>query len=131
DRTDGIPAILESFDLPGSIRRFAEAQYDAGAGNAVASVYYEYATTNVAAHATDANWLITVAVDDQDTFVNPQTSGDLHQSVGTSGSGTFTATTPQRYASLQFRYEATTSAPGVERVCHWRRVAVFGDHGLA
>lgn len=128
DVNSALPALslVITGPIPASNTGGAEAWYDAGSGLAIGSVYHDW-TVNGPDPAS-ANWtwqFFEVSTDDATTSAG---SGDL--STASSGSGTYTLTTPQRYvlASLFFGTSGLTAGQQYEWTI--RRLAVFGNHGL-
>lgn len=131
DTASSLPALqLQHADQWTSPRLpVAETWYDAGTGNKVGSVYYDF--TNVGnASTADANWDLNVRTSSDDIFSTiPATSGDIWASVPLTG--TLIDATGTRYAVVSFAYAATPGgAVGYQYGVHLRTPAVYGNHGL-
>jgi hypothetical protein len=99
-----------------------ETWYDAGAGSAAASVYYDFSGDS----NTSFN-LVGFSADTDDA--TDETSGDLYSAA--TGSGTYTPATARRYLGWSWQYSATSAGTdGAVFYVDLRRLAVFGDHGL-
>jgi hypothetical protein len=121
DGTTGLPG-LTSVLSANTANPYAETWYDAGAGQTIASIYYDMVSLSV---ATDTGQII-VAADDVGT--SAAGTGDLLTGVSSSASGTFTPATPRRYAAIQMFFIGAAGA--TDRSMTVRRLAVFGNHGL-
>jgi hypothetical protein len=126
DENSGLPGlVLHLTRLAGGLPTTAELWLDAGSGNRIASVYYEFAATSGGAAETDlANWdwgLASSAVDDA-------IDGTTEVFAASSGSGTFTPGAAARYIAA-FIYRAATELDGDWRFS-LRPLAMYGNHGL-
>lgn len=131
DAASGLPALLmrtaEEWSSP--IRPIAECWYDAGQGNVISSVYYDFANVGAASTA-DADWALlirTTNTDDAAAIVT--SSADLWALLNTTG--TFTDATGARYTFVSFFYNVTPAgAPGYQYSIHLRNPTVYGNHDL-
>lgn len=98
------------------------AAYDAGAGNQVASIYYDITSLSLATYTGNVG----VMSDDKATAV--QQSADFLTGVNSAASGTFTPTVSYRYGLITFFLLGTVGAKDQSMTV--RRLAVFGNHGL-
>lgn len=106
----------------------SEAMYDAGAGNEIGSVYYEW-TKGANVNAGDAAWTWIVKAATSDNLASGEdTTADLR--AAGPGSGTLTTSTSRRFAFLRHYYSAAGGAAGTEYNIDWRNLAVYGRHGL-
>jgi len=106
----------------------SQAAYDAGPGNSIGSVYYEWTRGNNVS-AGDANWIWTVNLLTSDTLASGNDASANLRAAGP-GTGTFTATTTRRFAMLRLSYGVAGGAVGSEYSVDWRNLAVYGNHGL-
>lgn len=106
----------------------AAAQYDAGSGNLIGSMYYAWTRGTNVSSGGDPNWTWMAKLTTSDTIASGQdTTADL-QAAGPS-TGTLTATVARRFAMLRFHYDVAGGTNGMEYNTDWA-VAVYGDHGL-
>jgi hypothetical protein len=127
DASGAAPAVSQTMELTGTVLQIAEAVYDAGVGNKIQYIYYDFVATNT---DLNASWIAIVRVSDDDTFSATTDSANLHGATATAANGYFTASTPRRYGGLQFQRGDTTASTGTERVLNWRNIAVYGNHGV-
>lgn len=125
DTTTGAPALKLQWDGTGSaMDGLSEAYYDAGAGNLIGSIYYDYTSTNTLSTYTG---ILGIASDDLHTVYTA--TSDLLTGTNSSGTGTLTASPPYRFAFAQMLAAGITPTIGTH-LMSIRRIAVFGDHGL-
>ena len=132
DTSTAIPASELAFDGEWGLTSLplGEGVYDCGPGVTGASLYYDWNT----ATGTSATWTLRFVAANSDSHADV-TAGDVGSDLqsGVSGTtGTHTASTPRRVLIFQvFWGTASTSAgPGVTFAFDFRRLAVFGNHGL-
>jgi hypothetical protein len=130
DPTTGVPAFTEALaDVWGAGGARVEAWYDAGPGNLIASIYYEWAKSSAAAFgAFPGSWLWQVFVSSDD--VATITEGTANLAAAGPGSGTFTPATTRRFGLILFGYTAAGGTAGTIYQIDWSKVAVYGNHGL-
>lgn len=127
DPTSSLPAIVTGMPGPLTpINPLAEAWYDAGPENKIASIYYDY---QPGANAQDGgvNWHDLVFLMTDSTGLSGESSANVN---GTGTTGTFTGASALRYALLQHYYNGTGGAANILFNAYWRNIAVFGNHGL-
>jgi hypothetical protein len=110
-------------------RPTAEAWYDAGPGNGIGLVYVDAANVGDASGA-DANYDLfvrTTSIDDASVIV--ANSGDIWPPPAPFA---YLSSTSARYATITFVYNVLGTGGGANNVysVHFRRPAVYGDHGL-
>lgn len=121
DQWTGLPAVQVT--LPqGSTGAIAEAFYDAGAGTRIASVYYDLISKSVAGDEGKFRAL------DDDAYGGEISGSDLLTGADSSAAGTYTLASPKQFLTFTLVGAGTATA---ERSVTVRRVAVFGNHGLA
>lgn len=104
------------------VNPFAGTFYDAGPGNQVGSISYTYTSASSSSH--DGR----IGVMNNDNFGSLATSADLLTGTNSSGSGTFTPTTPLRYATA---YHSLTGTVGTaDRFLTFKNLAVYGNTGI-
>lgn len=126
----GVPSLVTGIRgaWTNATRPISEAVYDAGPRNRIGRFYYAWRRGGYIDHG-DANWTWRVGTADGDDF-SGVTLGSNLRAAGP-GSGTFTPTTPQRYAFLQLFYGAVAGGgDNADYIIIWSDLAVFGDHGL-
>ena len=115
-----LPALTLTAEA-GSSYPWREGWYDAGAGVAVESIYYDMTSLSLAAY-----------VGQFQASVNDATAtyagSDLLTGTDSAASGTYTPTVPTRYGVITFYTTGTVSTK--DQSMTLRRLAVFGDHGL-
>lgn len=129
DESSGLPAMALTLRLEGDVYPIAESYYDAGGGNKLGAIYYDFVALNTS--AADPNWLLQFGFAAQDNLNTAagDSSADLHSAV--TGAGYFTPAVARRFAWVQFIYGTNlVSSPGVDRTVMLRNLAVYGDHGL-
>lgn len=102
--------------------------YDAGMGNAIGSVYYEW-TRGANVNNGDANWdwrMYLMTADYSASGID----NTLGLRAAGPGSGTLTATATRRFCQAQLTYGVAGGTAGMEYALDWRNLAVDGDHGL-
>lgn len=125
DPNGGIPGIMQEVAFSGTHKPYAGNRYDAGEGLKIGSIYYNNAATGYTPPS--ASLAATVSVHpDPDTATGGVVSGDLE---GTT-SGTFTASTPHRYATAEFFWSGTAVTADAVYQHRWGQLAVYGDHNL-
>ena len=110
----------------GSVVTGIETWYDAGAGNGIGSIYYEWTAHN------NASWYLGVfATIDHVDSSGSSSSGDLVTGSTFSGSGTLAAV-GQRYGFLTFFWNGSVpfGTEGTEYAATFSNLAVYGNHGL-
>ena len=103
------------------------AVYDAGAGNQIASIYYDMTSISTSSHVGE----IGVMSDDKQTAgmtASATSTGDLLTGTNSPASGTFTPTSSYRYGQVRFYLAGTVGS--ADQSMTLRRLAVFGNHGL-
>ena len=126
DPTSLLPAVMLMEEGPWLASNSAESWYDAGAGNVVAQLYYDF-TIGTAVGPADTSWTWRVAVADDDLTTNAVVSSNLRAA---SGSGYFTPSTPRRWAYAQMFYAAAGGVSGAQYPVFFRKLAAYGGHGL-
>lgn len=116
------PALTLSVD--GSVASpVIEAWYDAGAGLKIKSIYYSMTSKSTSAYVGQYGVVAATGA-----FTFGETTADLLTGTDSSGSGTFTPTTPDRYGYIYFALiGGTSSGPNYMST---KNLAVYGDHGL-
>ena len=128
-----LPSLQTAFDGPldGGYTKRAEAWFDAGAGNRVATIYWDWNEAAGSVVLADAlwNWMIGMAdADDPTTVGGDENTGDLRTQGRT---GYYSPATARRYAFLWLVYNSTPALDDGKRyIIDWRNVAVYGDHDL-
>lgn len=125
DVTQGLPALMLEIDgawtnvLPISL-----ADYDAGSGLRLASLYYDFTASQ-----SGDNWQLFIQARDTD-----DQSGSLNQSSANlsaaAGSGYFTPATPARFWEMWHYFNAAGGAAGAAYQVVMRKLAAYGNHGL-
>lgn len=105
------------------------AMYDAGPGNRIGSVYYEWTRGQHVSSGGDPNytWAVSAMTSDN-TASGADDTGDL-QSAGP-GSGLLVTTAARRFAMIRLEYGVAGGSAGAEYNVDWSRLAVYGDHGI-
>lgn len=130
DEASGAPSVVTGIHgaWTNANRPISEAVYDAGPRNRIGRFYYAWRRGGYIDHG-DANWTWRVGTADGDDFSGATVGSNLR--AAGPGSGTFTPTTPQRYAFLQLFYAAVSGGgDNADYIIIWSDLAVFGDHGL-
>lgn len=105
-----------------------EALYDAGAGNALGSIYHAW-TKGANVNAADVNWAWGALLATDDTLASVDSSGNLR--AAGPGTGTVTATTAtRRYAALQLYFAIAGGTSNMPYDIFWTCLAAYGNHGL-
>lgn len=124
DSSSGVPGIR--LELTGALaagdRQRAEAWYDAGPGQTIDAIYYDFQVHNLV----NTSGVVEVATSDDDLGTNTDVSADLY---GSNSAAYRSPTADYRFAFLRFRTEADTTGE-VSRWCFFRKVRVYGNHGL-
>ena len=102
---------------------YVDAFYDAGAGNKVASIYYEMTS------ASSSTYTGNVGVNALPELSFTASTSDLITGSSSSATGTYTPSTAQRYGHIQFGLLGNV-ATNVNHYMQIKNLAVFGDHGL-
>lgn len=110
-------------DWPTSFEPLVEAMYDAGAGNTIAAIYYDYSLT----HAGGA-WNLYVASMSDDIATASASTGNLAGSA--SGAGTHQPVPRYRYGQIQWTNNSSPGGGG-SFLARLRNTAVYGNHGLS
>lgn len=127
--TTGGPSI-KTFHIGTWDRRpYSEAMYDAGPGVLIGSIYYAWQKSTDVSAASNWEWEVFTSASDS-TVVYTNRTGNL-EAAGP-GSGTLTATTPQRYGGVELNFSAAGAAgvANANYAIYWQNLAVFGSHGL-
>jgi hypothetical protein len=126
DTTTGIPAVLLSIvgNGSGTVQR-QENLYDAGAGLAIGSIYYDFVRGANVNGFHDSK----IGTDDDDGFPSPTATANLCSLA--SSTGTLTAGTNERFARIYLQMAAGSGGTnGLTYDNTFRRVTVWGNHGL-
>lgn len=121
DTTTALPAVTLTLEA-GLVNPSAVGFYDAGAGNTIGSIYYDYTSLSTSTHV----GLVEVSSDDLSTAT--QATSDLLTTSNSSGTGTLTATTFYRYGAIVFVLVGTVGTSDASLT--FRYLTVFGNHGL-
>ena len=121
DSTNGLPALTLTAS-EGAVDPHPEALYDAGAGNLVAQIYYDF--TSIA----PSTFELKVGIGDNDSFSATTATADLITTTNQSATGTYAPTNPGRIGFLSFLFVGTVS--GGDKSVSFRNLAVYGNHGL-
>lgn len=124
DNADGLPALLQELNFSGTSKPYVGNLYDAGEGLRIGSIYYD--ATHTPAWTPPTDLTASIAVHTADSSTTGSSTGDIE---GTS-SGTFTPTSAQRFASIEFYYDNVAVADDATYAMAWRKLAVYGDHEL-
>lgn len=125
DDASGLPSLRTTLQAPFSLA-VAEALYDAGAANVVAAIYYDFTAAGV--HG-DVRFEWFVDTNSQDDLLGSgSSSGNLYAA---SAAAYFTPANARRYGNISFTWDANLAvAGGLNYDIQWRKLAVYGDHGL-
>lgn len=123
DVTTGLPALRLGATAPWATAIICDAWYDAGSGNTLASVYFDWTVTN----ATSATWAGQINGADGDEATD--TSGTDVLTGSASGTRTETSVAGYRFANAFLEYSGAVAGSS-EYLLALRRVAVWGNHGL-
>lgn len=133
DATNGMAAlVLQHADQWSTPRQpLAEAWYDAGPGNGIGRIYYDIVNAGNASTG-DTNWRLQVFTSTDDAASSiPASSANLWPSGLTAGAITDTSASGSRYAAVQYYYNTTPGGgQGYTYSVHFRKLAVYGNHGL-
>lgn len=125
DITSGFPALQLSVDATGgAVGIFSGAWYDAGAGNAIGSIYYDYTSLN-----TLSTYAAVIGMASTDTAVATDVTADLLTGSNSSGSGTQTSTAGYRFGLAEMNALGITPTEATHLMT-LRQLQVFGNHGL-
>lgn len=128
DPTSSLPAIVTG--MPGPLTAQnpqAEAWYDAGSGNKIASIYYDYQPGHEAQDG-GVHWSDLIFLSE-----NADATGTVESTVNLNGAGTngtFTPATAYRFALIQHSYGLSAGSANVQYNAYWRNPAAYGNHGL-
>jgi hypothetical protein len=128
DQTNNLPAFITRLTQPWAANTASEALYDAH-GIEIGAIYYDVLAASVTNPA-DANWIWGLGVAQQDDISTTDTSGDLSTTANRLGYFTPTNTTYTFAFLQQFYSAASTSTAGLEFPVSWRKLTVYGAHGL-
>lgn len=104
-----------------------ERYYDAGPGVTIDAIYYDFEpTSNV--NPADANWHWTIGASTDDALGGAVGSANLRAA---SGAGYYAPGAGKRFANLTLIYGAAGGSSGQKYGINWRKLAVYGNHGLA
>jgi len=109
---------------------YSAAYYDAGPGLTLTQIAYSWKreSTNIDNANTSWSWFVNFAPDDKAAAT--EFSSDL-RAAGPS-SGTFSTSTPRRYAFVDLAYTATPAGgDGTRFGIAWYNLAAYGNHSLA
>ena len=115
-----LPALTLTADA-GVVNPHPESLYDAGAGNEIASVYYDMTSISTSSH--DAKF----SSSSTDDLAPENESADLITATNGTAQGTFTPSAARRYMSVKFFLIGTNSN---QTSATFRNLAVYGNHGL-
>lgn len=121
----GLPAIFQDMEFSGLHKPYVGNLYDAGEGLGIGSIYYDTEYQGWTSPAADLITQITVHSDDDVT-----TGGSSTTDIEGAGSGTFTPAASHRFASIEFFWDGSATDADVAYQMVWRKLAVYGDHGL-
>jgi hypothetical protein len=129
DDTNGLPSIVQSFRRPGDASPNAEILYDSGPENLIDKAYYEWENQNITnADATYAQQPIVHANDD---LTGSEIESGTDHAGSASGTTYWEPAANYRYMSLIWRYaSAVAASPGADRMAYWKRMTIYGPHGL-
>ncbi len=128
DAAAGLPALSLAIEGAWTRRPFAEAWYDAGAGCAVAKVWYDL-RAEADLDITNAAWNVFPFASDADDGTGLASGSDLQP--GGNHTGTFTPAAAKRFAGLQLNYQnAAAGSASSTYKADIRRPVVYGAHGL-
>jgi hypothetical protein len=109
-------------------RLIAETWYDAQ-GVAIGEIAYELSCKNLGS----ASWVTQASLVDDETVTSFNAGTDHDGAVGPTGGNVVASGVPKYYAILNTYYNASLAAtrPDGGFSAIWRRIAVFGTHGMA
>lgn len=123
DVTNGLPALMQDLVFAGTHKPYVGNLYDAGEGLTIGAVYYDTTATGWTPPAPGLTAQISFSPGDD--AVTGSTSSDLE------GANTgYYAPTAQRFAFIEFIWVSAASTADVTYTQTWRKLAVYGDHGL-
>lgn len=129
DVATGLPALRTGFsDAWTQAASGVESYYDAGVGNLVGSVAYDWAKLSTVDN-TNVNWSWKVGVSTDDVLTTATQTGNL-SAAGPSLGQVYTAPTPSRYAFLQLLFSGAGGSAGTIFGINWSNLAVHGNHGI-
>jgi hypothetical protein len=107
----------------------AEAWWDAGPGNLIGKIAYQWKRQGTTINTADA-WTWLVAVSDDDKLTTTLNTGNL-KAAGPSALSLFEPATAYRYGRLLLFLSTTPAgADGARYAVDWYKLAVYGNHGL-
>ena len=121
----GLPAVFQDLEFSGTHKPYVGNLYDAGEGLGIGSIYYD---TEYQGWTSPSAGLIAQIVAHPDDDVT--TGGSVTTDIEGAGSGTFTPATAHRFASIEFFWNGSATSADVSYQMVWRKLAVYGDHGL-
>lgn len=134
EASDGKPSLILQFEeLNNNIATprvlIVETWYDAGQGNAIASMEYDFETFDKSAGG--LNTLTGATWNKRFGLTNAETNPTADNHLPTTGSGTneLLATTTRRYALIHLYFNATSSGTGDWKL-YVEHLRIFGDHSL-
>ena len=127
DTATGLPSLLLKVEGRWEgVTPICEPFYDAGPGLKVGAVYNDWLLST-----TDPTFFFVAFMANDDSLAAFEISGDLAGGAA-AGSGMFIPATPRRVVGWQWYYQNNVAGqPGAQFAATIRRLAVFGDHGLA
>jgi hypothetical protein len=129
DPTSGTAVVVTPISETWTTTVRVETWYDAGPGNLIGAIYYEWAKTGAAFGTIPGNWQWFVFVSSDDAATAFESTANL--AAAGPGSGTLTPVNRYRFAFLYFQNGAAGGAAGATFEIDWSKLAVYGDHGLA
>lgn len=128
DNDGDAPALQQTIRLSGDDTPICEALYDAGPGNLISAVYYDYL---VRAASSSATFSLRLGYADTDGLASRTDTGDLWDTEGFTHAALSGTSSPGRYVFVQWLYDSAAAAgPGTDRTVFWRDLTVYGNHGL-
>lgn len=127
DLATGNPQLLTEVTGAWPNGALSEALYLASNGALLKEVYVDWVSYVVSTFTAFGQTIH--GVDNDLTTPSEQWSVDL-QTTGSSGAGYFSGTAARRGVLLQFQHPGAGSTDGRQHGIRWRKVAVYGDHGL-
>lgn len=108
----------------------SEAWYDAGSGNLIRRVSYQWKREGTTINNADTNWTWAMWSSDDDKATSTANNGE-ERSAGPSVLTSWTLPTPRRYAFVRLGYNANPGgSDGTTYGVAWQKLAVYGNHGL-
>jgi hypothetical protein len=120
---DASPGLILKLD-GGRSNPYSEAWYDAGAGSAIRSIYYELTSAD-----TTSSYAAQIGTASDEIATANDSTADLLTGTDSSATGTYTRTgAAYRYGRILFYLIGTVG--NLDAEVRLRNLAVFGDHGL-